>query len=379
LVSNSSLLSDQQILPQFRVKKAVDSQGMSLVLQHNGEHVRESTFEDLDLPDDVDFIGHDQPLQLDVFCVGYEGSPALRWKYAPTGDDDDPFDAPVVDSGILSGLDGPLRIVRVSTEVVMNPSPDARPFSNMLIQSADPNAPVHMCGLRWRRAHDPGGIAVTPISEGGYRSFSYLRNHSEAGPMLDAAGPWQAVMFQFGTNDAGAELAPSTFRRNTLDLIEALRSEAWLNDPDLLVLLVSEYPRTGPEAELAILDAQPGVLASICDEDDRCVLLHARRFVDDAGWAPETAMTYLHDGTHPNALGARTMARAVTDALRHAAGLLPQGDVDGSGAVDMRDLAAVLFSVGRRASPDGPQPAADVNGDGVVDSRDVRVVLKRLR
>lgn len=74
------------------------------------------------------------------------------------------------------------------------------------------------------------------------------------------------------------------------------------------------------------------------------------------------------------------IARADTEAIAAVLGLKKRvllGDVNGDGAVDTMDAAAILrYSAGTSDLTDEQLAAADVNGDGLVDTMDAVAILK---
>jgi hypothetical protein len=65
-----------------------------------------------------------------------------------------------------------------------------------------------------------------------------------------------------------------------------------------------------------------------------------------------------------------------TGAVSVAAGGHLDGDVDGSGAIDARDLARVARAIGSKRGDARYAPALDLNGDGVIDASDLAIVTK---
>lgn len=248
-----------------------------------------------------------------LFGRQFDGSDdGLAWSANPTNSSTSFFGNPATASGTLSlGLNSASGEYR-SGEI--GPLPWGGRTKQQVIVRGTSAARAEYAGIRFRNADTPGGVSVQSFSSGGYQTTSVLASHANAGPMLLAFGPWDAIALHFGANDAfsGGGVSANNFKTNVLALIEAIRGANWLNNATQKFILFSDPYRTGgTSGQYAEFENYYAKCAEIAAEDGNVMAVNGQKWVADRfGWNAANGAQYLSDGVHYSGLGARVLAGA---------------------------------------------------------------------
>ncbi|MDA8564210.1 hypothetical protein N9L06_07155 [Mariniblastus sp.] len=280
-----------------------------------------------------------------IFGVTREGSDEFSWATSPTNGNSSFFLPKLLTGTTSMGLDAPAgQILSQDTEVL--------PFNGMtrqqLIVKGTGENGAELLGVRFNNLSVPGGVSIQDFAVGGYRTNFFLENHADAGPMLSAFGPWDAILIHTAANDAYAALGDSAivYQSNVLDFIEAVRSPDWLDNPDQKFILVTDpYRHEGPEDKNFQFDQYAGAIAELALNDPNVMAVNSRRLTQELGWVGDNSSLYLRDVVHYSSEGAKLLARVEAQLILNG-GLI--GDFDNDNDVDLDDID---FYVGNLGSP----------------------------
>ena len=135
------------------------------------------------------------------------------------------------------------------------------------------------------------GMIFSSFSAGGYRSFNFLANHPDAGPTLNALGPWSCIFLQYGANDS-ANSTPEKFCDDVRILMETMRGPDWLDNPEQLICIVSEDFRTS----ISNQSFYARCASEIARETPNTVAFNLGRITHNAGFADK--WNDISDGVH---------------------------------------------------------------------------------
>lgn len=215
------------------------------------------------------------------------------------------------------GLDSDQHAIRsfVTPPLAYN----GREYMQVEIFGTDDDRLTDVVGVRFRNETDPHGVIVNSFSVGGYSTADVLEKHGDAGPMLKAFGPWDAIWLHTGANDAYGKPSTSAadYRENVEVLMRTIRGSAWLDDSTMPFILSTEpYVRGGSYSNNMSFDRYAGALKAIADSDPNTLVLNGRRLTEDLGWNVSGAYPFLApDGVHHSAEGARLLAAVEVQAL----------------------------------------------------------------
>lgn len=163
--------------------------------------------------------------------------------------------------------------------------------------------------------------------------------------MLAALGPWDALIIHTGANDAYGGVTADAFKTNLQTLIDAIRSAAWLNNPNQKFILITEaYYANGLPHYDAEFDQYAGVMAELAMADPNIMAINSRRWSEELGFNKANFRSYLMDDVHYTPLGAQTMAYVDSYLMLHG-GIIPEPSVM---ALILTGLVPVWFRSRRR-------------------------------
>lgn len=226
----------------------------------------------------------------------------------------------------------------------------------------DPAALTDLLAARFVCGEPGGGVAISTVAQGGYRSNSLLTLHPDSGPAFRELRP-DMVLIMLGANDPGNYHEPAVYRDHMRNLIAWVRE--WTR-ADMPVVVFSDAPRTGFDArQRAYDDRYPGVNFELASEDPLVCAINMRLRLEQIGWTSATLPTYCIDQVHDNANGAAVKAREDVAALFSLLEEPCDSDFNGDGFTDLFDYDQFVECFEGGACP--PGRTADFNGDGFTD------------
>ena len=306
-----------------------------------------------------------------IFGVSSLGSDEFSWRAASSNGRLN-FFLPIVSTGTTSiGLDSlPRQILSEDSGPIDFGGANNR---QLIVRGSGSNG-AELVGVRFHNLSTPGGVSIQDFSAGGYRTTSFLANHSDAGAMLLAFGEWDAILIHTGANDAYSGLGTSAvqFQSDVADLIAAIRGPQWLDNPDQKFILVTDpYRDQGPVAQNIQFDQYAGALAELALDDPNIMAVNSRRVTDGLGWNMTNPSEFLSDIVHYTPSGARLLA-AVEAQLILNGGLL--GDFDRDNDVDIDDIDFYAGNIGSAAA--GALSQQDLDGDGTITLDDLQTHIE---
>lgn len=300
-----------------KVASATSGLGVAVMLQHDNIDCQA----DAQIPADRDYFGHSLPFEVDVWVAPYSGSQEIQWQYSTQATKALSYFNTTISSGFTSaGLDAESGVIKkITLGPFTNPDPIGKPYNVIELGAASASNGADVMSMQFRRQNDPGGIHVVSVAHGGYTTADYLANHGNAGWLLkNAMDLSDVVLISTGTNDIAGGKSAATVKADMQALIAALRGTAFYDDPNLLVILFTETPRSASTS--AALDAEALLLIEkqyeIADEDDHVLVVDVRAMCASAGFTRDTASpTFLLDDVHHSPLGARFVAAIIARAL----------------------------------------------------------------
>ena len=310
-----------------------------------------------------------------IFGVTQPGSDELSWRSSPT-DGNLQFFLPTTASGTTNmGLDAPAG--QILSEQVGPLNSDGFMNRQVIVRGSG-SAGAEFAGTRYLNLSTPGGVSVQDFAAGGYLTDSFLTNHADAGPMLHAFGPWDAIIVHTGANDAysGSGTSAADFRADVLEFINAVRGPNWLDNPTQKFILVTDpFRADGPMSLNQQFDQYAGALADLATGDPFIMAINSRRWTDEIGWNENGSSPFLSDIVHYSAEGARLMALVDSHLMLNGTVL---GDFDKDGDVDTNDVDFYAGNLG--SEPSGDLSKLDLNNDGQITLADHNeLVTKHLR
>jgi lysophospholipase L1-like esterase len=241
-------------------------------------------------------------------------SDGLKWRASPTNNA-----AVAAEFGLSNTATGTISLGLnnsaagyVSGEV--GPLPWNGLAHQQIVVAGDDANGAEFFGARFRNASKPGGVVIDTFAAGGYRVQTILDNHGNSGPLLKAFGPWDAIAFHFGANDAvsGGGITAAQFRTNVAALIAAMRGASWLDDATTkFILFADPYQRNLTSNQQQQYELQYSVLAELAAEDDKVMAVNTYKWLSDRlNWNSVGYEPYLVDNVHYSSLGARAVAAA---------------------------------------------------------------------
>ena len=244
-----------------------------------------------------------------VFGVTREGSDEFSWRASPINGNSPNFFQPNSASGTTSlGLDAPSGQI-LSQNIGLLPS-DGLSRQQLIVNGAGDSG-AELLGVRFENSSTPGGVSIQDFSAGGYKTDSFLENHSDAGRQLAAFGEWDAVLLHTGANDAysGFGASAEEFQSNVVEFIDAARSDQWLDNPDQKFILVTDpYREGGSASQDAEFDQYAGAIAELALSDPNILAINSRRLTEELGWTEGNTSEFLSDIVHYTPEGARLLA-----------------------------------------------------------------------
>ena len=306
-----------------------------------------------------------------IFGVSSLGSDEFSWRAASSNGRLN-FFLPIVSTGTTSiGLDSLAgRILSENSGPIDFGGENNR---QLIVRGSGSNG-AQLVGIRFHNMSTPGGVSIQDFSAGGYRTTSFLANHSNAGAMLLAFGEWDAILIHTGANDAYSGLGASAvqYRRNVADLIAAIRGPRWLDNPEQKFILVTDpYRDQGPTGQNFQFDQYAGALADLAMADPNIMAINSRRLTDRLGWNENSPSKYLTDIVHYTAEGARLLASVEAQLILNG-GLI--GDFNSDDDVNVDDINFYAGNIGALAVGDLVQ--LDLTSDGQVDLDDMRAHIE---
>ena len=179
-----------------------------------------------------------------------------------------------ISSGLLLDADDTTLVLRTTPPLTYSAS---EPLWNIYIQGWDGAAVqtgLQAICSRLRDTARQNGVAMTPLSEGGYRPSSVLANHANAGAMLNLMGPWDVLYIAMGANDTDVD----QFKTDTQALMTALRGSSWVNDANQFIVLISDPPRFDLNStQEADYNQQAAVLLELANENGNTGFMNLAR------------------------------------------------------------------------------------------------------
>ena len=358
--SDGNLLSAQR-LPGTRTRIYTSSAfGNNTMLDTSNEALREGT----EVP--AEFLWNSKHnITATIFGVTFPGSDEFAWRTKPTDGGLDFFQNNSETGTTSIGLDAEAGQF-VSEEI--GPLLFNGFSRQQLLVRATGKAGAELVGVRYKNLTTPGGVSVQDFAAGGYRTDSFLNNHGEAGKMLAAFGPWDAILVHTGTNDAFSGIGDSAveYQQNVLEFMEAVRGPEWLNNPTQKFILITDPQRIDtPFFRQDQFDQYAGALAQIALNDPYVMAINSRRSTEELGWNKENGALFLSDVVHYNAAGAILMAKVDTELMFNGDILL--GDVNLDGSINFFDVPPFISVLLTQAY----HPKVDMNQDGLSNFFDV--------
>lgn len=270
------------------------------------------------------------PVLIDIVCRSRLNSKEVQYLFGAHNTNSPSFspNSGTIASGTTAmGLNNADNAFRGATiGPFTNPAPGTNPFNQLVIRSAatagDGNdADPHL--IRFRKQTDTGGIYIHPFGVGGYTTQSFLANHGSSGPMAQAFPQPNAIFIHYGTNDLyGSARTAATVASDYATLISTLRGVSFYNNPNLLVVIFVDAPRTwaGDPAYITQHDLLNSAFQSLTLTDDKLLVVNSKACVEQLGWVTNNATAFLADGVHYNGNGAVTMASQEIQQLAILAG-----------------------------------------------------------
>ena len=306
-----------------------------------------------------------------LFGLTKEGSSEFSWRALPTNGGLN-FFQPITTSGTTTmGLDAPAG--EILSEQVGPLNSDGFSNRQVIVRGSDQNG-AELVATRYLNLSTPGGVSVQDFAAGGYRTDSFLNQHSQAGKMLTALGPWDAVLIHTGANDAYSGFGKSAiaYQNDVSALINLIRGPSWLDNPNQkFILFTDQYRDQGPTAQNDEFDQYAGALADLALNDANIMAVNSRRLTNMLGWNQDSPTTFLSDVVHYNSNGAIVLA-SVEAQLMLNGGIVGDFDIDGD--VDIDDIDFYAGKIGSTAS--GELTLLDLDGDGQITQNDRRIHIE---
>jgi lysophospholipase L1-like esterase len=190
-----------------------------------------------------------------------------------------------------------------------------RAFMSVEISGDRDDRYTDVLGMRFVNATHRHGVAITPLSAGGYRARDYLLRHGESGAYFKALG-FECAAICYGANDGAGGLTPSEFRADVEQLMATIRG--WMNDPTFPFILICDPDHINAHRDH--YDRYPGALRAIAEADPHVMLVNSRRLLHDQGWqvGDPRFEQFVSDGVHYTAEGATLKARLDAAAILRA-------------------------------------------------------------
>ena len=302
-----------------------------------------------------------------IFGVTSPGSDEFSWRASPTNGGLSFFLGNSASGTTSIGLDAPAGSI-ISQDIGTLPF-DGYANQQLLIKGSG-SFGAELAGARFTNLSTPGGVSIQDFAAGGYLTRSFLDNHSEAGEMLRAFGEWDAILIHTGANDAfsGNGRSALVFQQDVADLIAAIRSPEWLDNPEQKFILVTDpYRHNGSEQKTGQYDQYAGALAGLALDDPFIMAVNSRRLTGELGWNEDNPTQYLSDVVHYTSEGARLLAAVEAELIINGGPVLTLGDCNKDRVVDFSDIA-VFISI---LSAGDYLAEADTDQNSVVDFSDI--------
>ena len=167
----------------------------------------------------------------------------------------------------------------------------------------------HMVASRVIDQSKTSGMVFNSFSAGGYTTDLFLQDHSDAGPHLNALGPWDAIFVPMGANHI--RQTEQEYNDSFQLFIDTIRGPDWTNNPDQLIVPITSDFRTlvgtgNTQADVDRLNNEfPGVQRDVALANDHVCSFNMNRFGEESVFSQGRL---LSDGVHFDGSGQRTNA-----------------------------------------------------------------------
>jgi len=288
-------------LPELNVRTGSSTgNGFLVVMNPRATSEGESNqFEPLGYVDDVRDWFRPVDLQAEIFVYNYQDSPThVRVTHINQPSGIISYAGTVVSTQHLEIPAGIGWKKVTATGLTFDPE---NPFPSLIIQGSNGTGGqvgLTCGGVRFVDAGKSGGMIFQSLGDGGERVDSWMDLHNTKHEQFNAYNPWDAILIQFGANDAGNSYSVAEWKQNLQNMIDMFRNSNW-NQVDVPIILTSDNRRviTGGfiDSENDLLAAYPAANAELANENDNVLAINTYQLAEDSGYDPaiDTA-----DGVH---------------------------------------------------------------------------------